>query len=55
MRVPKHYTPIRRMRDARMKPAVPRRAPPAASLVRQGRNRSGWQLTLREEGRTRTV
>ena len=55
MRVPKHYTLIRRLRDARMRLCVPRCAPLAASLVRQSRNRSGWQLTLKEEGRTRTV
>jgi len=55
MRVPKHYTLIRRMRDARMKQCVVRCAPLAASLVRQSRNRPGWQLTLKEEGKTRTV
>lgn len=55
MRVPKHYTLLRRLRDARMKHCVPRCAPLAASLVRQSRNRPGWQLTLKEEGKTRTV
>ena len=55
MRVPKHYTLIQRLRDARLKLCVPRCAPLAASLVRQSRNRSGWQLTLKEEGKTRTL
>jgi len=55
MRVPKHYTLIQRLRDARMKLCVPRCVPLAASLVRQSRNRSGWQLTLKEEGKTRTI
>lgn len=55
MRLPKHYTLIERLRDARMKLATPRCPPLVASLVRQSRNRSGWQLTLKEEGKTRTV
>jgi len=55
MRVPKHYTLILRLRDARMRLCVPRCAPLAATLVRQSRHRSGWQLTLKEEGKTRTV
>ena len=55
MRVPKHYTLIQRLRDARMKLCIPRCAPLAASLVRQSRNRSGWQLTLKDKGKTRTV
>ena len=55
MRVPKHYTLIQRLRDARLKLCVPHCAPLAASLVRQSRNRSGWQLTLKQEGKTRTV
>lgn len=55
MRVPKHYTLIQRLRDARLKLCVPRCPPLAASLVRQSRNRSGWQLTLKDGGKTRTV
>lgn len=55
MRLPKHYTLIQRLRDARMKLCVPRCPPLAASLVRQSRNRRGWQLTLKDEGKTRTV
>jgi hypothetical protein len=55
MRVPRHYTLIQRMCDARLKLCVPRCAPLAASLVRQSRNRSGWQLTLKDQGKTRTV
>jgi len=55
MRVPRHYTLIQRMLDARLKQCVPRCAPLAASLVRQSRQRSGRQLTLKEQGKTRTV
>ena len=55
MRIPRHYTLIQRMRDARLKQCVPRCAPLAASLVRQSRNRSGRQLTLEDRGKTRTV
>jgi hypothetical protein len=55
MRIPRHYTLIQRMRDARLKQCVPRCAPLAASLVRQSRNRSGRQLTLKDRGKTRTV
>ena len=55
MRIPQHYTLIQRMRDARLKQCVPRCAPLAASLVRQSRNRSGRQLTLKDRGKTRTV
>jgi hypothetical protein len=55
MRLPKHYTLILRLRDARMRLCVPRCVPLAASLVRQSGRRSGWQLTLKEEGKTRTV
>jgi len=55
MRVPRHYTLLIRMRDARLKRCVPRCAPLAACLVRQSRHRAGWQLTLKEQGKTRTV
>ena len=55
MRIPRHYTLIERMRDARLKLCIPRCAPLAASLVRQSRKRSGRQLTLKEKGKTRTV
>jgi hypothetical protein len=55
MRIPRHYTLIQRMRDARVKLCVPRCAPLAASLVRQSRQRSGRQLTLKDQGKTRTV
>jgi hypothetical protein len=55
MRVPRHYTLILRMRDARIKLCVPRCAPLAASMVRQSRQRSGRQLTLKDKGKTRTV
>jgi hypothetical protein len=55
MRVPRHYTLILRMRDARIKLCVPRCAPLAASLVRQSRQRSGRQLTFKDKGKTRTV
>ena len=55
MRIPRHYTLIQRMRDARLKRCVPRCAPLAASLVPQSRQRGGAQLTLKEQGKTRTV
>ena len=55
MRIPRHYTLIQRMRDARLKLCVPRCAPLAASLVGQSRERSGRQLTLKDKGKTRTV
>jgi hypothetical protein len=55
MRIPKHPTLIRRMRDARVKRLVPACAPLAASLVRQSGTRGGFQLTLKEGGKTRTV
>ena len=52
MRTPKHPTLLRRMRDARVKKLVARCAPLAASL---GRQRGGWHVTLKEQGKTRTV
>lgn len=55
MKLPKHPTLIRRMRDARIRRLTPRCIPLAASLVRQSGTRGGWQLTLKEEGKTRTV
>jgi hypothetical protein len=55
MRIPRHYTLIERMRDARLKICVPRCAPLAASLVGQSRGRCGRQLTLKDKGKTRTV
>ena len=55
MRIPRHYTLIQRMLDARLKLCVPSCAPLAASLVGQSRKRSGRQLTLKDKGKTRTV
>lgn len=55
MKIPRHPTLIRRMRDARIKRLAPRCVPLAASLVRQSGTRGGWQLTLKEEGKTRTI
>ena len=53
MRIPKHPTLIRRMRDARVKELVARCAPLAASL---GKQASGnWHVTLKQAGKTRTV
>jgi hypothetical protein len=52
MRIPKHPTLIRRMRDARVEELTPRCPPLAASL---GRQRSGHHLTLKQSGKTRTV
>ena len=53
MKVPNHPTLIRRMRDARVRQLVARCPPLAACL---GRQRSGgWHVTLKEEGKTRTV
>jgi hypothetical protein len=53
MKLPKHPTLLRRMRDARVKQLVPRCPPLAASLgVQRG---GGSQLTLKHRGKTRTV
>jgi len=53
MKIPRHPTLLRRMRDARVKQLVPRCPPLAASL---GRQRSGgWHVTLKQGGKTRTV
>jgi hypothetical protein len=53
MKVPKHPTLLRRMRDARVKQVVARRPPLAASLCRQMTGM--WQVTLKRAGRTKTV
>jgi hypothetical protein len=53
MKIPKHPTLARRMRDARVKQLVARCAPLAASLGQQ--QGGGWHVTLKEEGKTRTV
>jgi len=55
MRIPKHPTLIKRMRDARLKKLIPRCPPLAASLVAQSGSRAGRQLTLKDKGKTRTV
>jgi hypothetical protein len=53
MRIPKHPTLIRKMRDARVKQLVAQHPPLAASL---GRQTSGmWHVTLKQAGKTRTV
>jgi hypothetical protein len=53
MRIPKHPTLIRRLRDARVKELVARCPPLAASL---GHQVSGaWHVTLKQRGKTRTV
>jgi hypothetical protein len=53
MRLPKHPTLLRRMRDARVKQLSPRCPPLAASLGRQAGG--GWHLTVKVRGKTRTV
>jgi len=53
MKVPKHPTLLRRMRDARVKALVARCPPLAASLGRQAGG--GWHVTLKQAGKTRTV
>jgi len=53
MKIPKHPTLLRRMRDARVKQLVATCPPLAASLGRQAGG--GWHLTLKEDGKTRTV
>lgn len=55
MRIPRHYTLMERMRDARLKLCTPRGVPLAASLGRQSGQRGGRQLTLKDKGETRTV
>lgn len=53
MRIPKHPTLIRRLRDARVKELVARCPPLGASLGRQASG--GWHVTLKQAGTTRTV
>jgi len=53
MKVPRHPTLLRRMRDARVKELVARCAPLGASLGRQAGG--GWHVTVKEGGKTRTV
>ena len=53
MRIPKHPTLLRRMRDARVKQLAAGCPPLAASLGRQAGG--GWHVTLKEGGKTRTV
>jgi hypothetical protein len=53
MKLPKHPTLLRRMRDARVRELVPRCPPLAASLGTQ--RGGGCQLTLKHRGKTRTV
>ena|SRR6266853_373874 len=53
MKLPKHPTLLRRMRDARVKELAPRCPPLAASIGRQ--RGGGCQLTLKRRGKTRTV
>jgi len=55
MMIPKHPTLIRRMRNARLKQLSAHCAPLAASLVRQSGSRGGYQLTLKQNGKTKTV
>jgi hypothetical protein len=52
MRLPKHPTLLRRLRDARVRQFAARCPPLAASL---GRQRSGYHVTVKERGKTRTV
>jgi hypothetical protein len=53
MRIPKHPTLIRRLRDARVKELVARCPPLGACLGRQASG--GWHVTLKQAGKTRTV
>ena len=53
MNIPNHPTLLRRMRDARVRQLAPRRPPLAASLGRQASG--GYHVTLKEDGKTRTV
>ena len=53
MRIPKHPTRIRSMRDARVKEFVARCPPLAASLGRQAGG--GAHVTWKEKGKTKTV
>lgn len=53
MRIPKHPTLIRRLRDVRVRELVARCPPLSASLGRQVSG--GWHVTLKQAGKTRTV
>ena len=53
MKLPKHPTLLRRMRDARVKELLPRCPPLAASLGTQ--RGGGCHVTLKHRGKTRTV
>jgi hypothetical protein len=53
MKLPKHPTLLRRMRQARFKLLAPRCPPLAASLGRQAGG--GWHLTHKRRGKTHTV
>lgn len=53
MKIPKHPTLIKRMREARLTKLTPRCPPLAGSLV--SGSRGGYQITLKHNGRTRTV
>jgi hypothetical protein len=53
MRIPKHPTLLRRMRDARVQ-ALAARCPPLAASIGVQRG-GGCQVTLKQRGKTRTV
>jgi hypothetical protein len=53
MKIPKHPTLLRRMRDARVKEVMAHCPPLAASLGRQAGG--GWHVTLKQAGKTKTV
>ena len=53
MKIPKHPTLLRRMRDVRVKELTARCPPLAASLGRQAGG--GAHVTWKEKGKTRTV
>jgi hypothetical protein len=53
MKIPRHPTLLRRLRDARVKELKARCPPLAASLGRQ--RGGGAQVTLKQRGKTRTV
>lgn len=53
MKIPKHPTLVRRMRDARVKELIVRCPPLAASLGRQAGG--GAHVTWKQRGKTKTV
>ena len=53
MRPPRHPTRLRRMLDARVKELAARCPPLAATLCQN--LAGGWQVTLKQRGKTRTV